>query len=106
MSFVAYTPTSYVFGFVLMIVFFLCVVGFLVGTFLGDVVKAKVVLAGSVVYWVVALPNLLYLLFFYQYQPGFFQSVSTGLFWSMFLVVGADVAYVIKYFVKKRRTRS
>jgi hypothetical protein len=106
MSVVAYTPAGYVFGLFLMIVFFLAVVGVSVGSFLAEFVKAKVMLVGSVVYWVVALPNGLYMIFFYVYQPGLFQSVSTGLFLSMPAVLCADITYMIKYLVKKRRSQS
>jgi hypothetical protein len=104
MSFVAYTPTSYVLGVVLTIVFFLAVAGYLVGSFLADLVKAKVMLVGSVVYWWAALLNLVYVFVFYSYQPGGFQSVSVGLLFLMPLVGCADITYVIKYFVRRRRS--
>ena len=105
MSFVAYTPGSYVLGMILTIVFFLCVAGYLVGSFLADVIKARVMYVGSVVFWVAALLIWLYAYAFY-YQQRFYGSVIMGLFWLTPAVLCADVTYVIKYFVKKRRTQS
>lgn len=93
MSFVAYTPGSYVFGLIVSILFFLAVFGLLVGYFLAEVVEGRVMLVGSLVYWVVAL-------FIGPYVP---SEMAWWLPWSMILVLFADVAYMARYSVKRRR---
>ncbi len=102
MSFVAYTPTSYAFSLYLTILFFLAVLGFLVGILLAEAVEARVMLVGSVVYWVVAL-------FIWPYAGSFIWPYvglpSENLSLLNILVLFVDVTYVARY-MKIRRTRS
>ena len=68
-----YVPSSYVAGVLLVYVFLLVGFGYLVGSFLAKKVRAKLMMVGSVVYWVVALINWLYLYLFYYYHLGLYQ---------------------------------
>lgn len=92
MSFVDLTPGSSAIGILLMFGVFIAVLGIIVGTALAEVVKARVMLLGSLVYWMVTL----------LISP-FVGLSSLGFWWagSMILVLFADVTYMVKYLVKR-----
>jgi len=107
---VGYTPSGYAFGLALALVVWSVGFGYVVGSFLAKMVRAKFMMVGSVVYWMVALVNWLYSYFFSYYRLGLYQfgvfsALSVALSWSMILALSADVTYMVKYLVKRRKER-
>lgn len=110
MSFVASVPSGLVVGVFWAFVLSLAGFGFVVGSLLARMVRARVVLVGSVIYWAAALLNWWYVYFFYYHQQGLYQIegfsvTSVGFLLSMILVLCADITYVAWYLVKRRRTQ-
>ena len=106
---VGYVPSGYVAGVLLVYVFLLVGFGYLVGSFLARKIRARLMMVGSLVYWVVALINWLYLYLFYYYhlglyQFGVFSTLSGAFFWSMIPVLSIDITYMVEYLVKRRKT--
>jgi hypothetical protein len=104
-----YVPSEYVAGIFLVYVFLLVGFGYLLGSFLAKTVRAKLMMAGSLVYWMVALANWLYLYFFSYYRLGLYQFgvfslLSGAFFYSMIPVLSIDLTYMVKYLVKRRKT--
>lgn len=104
-------PPGYIFGLLVSFVLFWVGFGYLVGSFLVKIVRARVMLVGSVVYWALALVNWLYLYLYFYYHLGLYQirvfsALSEGFFWSMGPAVFTDVTYMVKYLLKRRRGKS
>lgn len=87
--------------------FLLACAGFVFGHILEKKVRGKFMIIGSAVYWVFTLPFLSAVVRQVSFtllheNPVLYHSFNAA-FWSTFLVLFADITYVAKYIVGKRK---
>jgi hypothetical protein len=105
---VSYTDYSYVFGILVLFISFLVFIGLLVGYVLAKKVRGRHMAIGSALYWTISFINLYFINLYYYRREGIYQiptiyTLSSLIFWSMFLVPFLNLAYIIQKYMQGKQ---